>query len=74
MKITKPTITQVTNAPAGSTLEVWHNRNVETPHVWIKLDDRLWRNTSVIGALTQPNNGMTLSRHYRVILTVKENA
>lgn len=71
MEIKRPTITHVENAPIGSTLEIWYNRNVETTEIWVKIDRFTWKNTSVPIALPKRNNGLTLSRYYKVILKVK---
>jgi hypothetical protein len=72
MKIRRPSITQVANAPIGSTLEMWRNKNVETPEVWVKTDCFMWENISIPDVLPRRNNGLELSTKYQVILHITE--
>jgi hypothetical protein len=72
VEIKRPNITHLENASIGSTLEIWHNKEIETPEIWVKIDRFTWKNTSVPSALHKRNNGLTLSRYYKVILTITE--
>jgi hypothetical protein len=71
VEIKRPNITHLENAPVGSMLEIWHNKEIETPEIWVKIDRFIWKNTSVPYALPKRNNGLALSRYYKVILKVK---
>ena len=71
VEIKRPSITHLENAPVGSTLEIWHNKEIETPEIWIKIDRFIWKNTSVPNALMRRNNSLELSTKYKVILKTK---
>lgn len=72
VEIKRPSIAQVANAPIGSTLEIWHNKETIDPYVWIKIDRFTWRNVSVSNALLKRNSGLELSTKYKVILKIDE--
>jgi hypothetical protein len=71
VEIKRPNITHLENAPIGSTLEIWHNKEIETPEIWVKIDRFIWKNTSVSNALIRRNNSLELSTKHKVILKVK---
>jgi hypothetical protein len=68
VEIRRPTITQVSNAPIGSTLEMWRNKEIATSETWVKIDRFSWRNLTVPNALLKGNRGLELSTKYKVIL------
>lgn len=68
VEIKRPTITQVSDAPIGSTLEMWRNKEIATPETWVKIDRFTWRNVTTPSALLKGNRGLELSTKYRVIL------
>jgi hypothetical protein len=72
VEIKRPSITQVANAPIGSTLEMWRNKDIETPEMWLKIDSFTWKNISVSNALLKRNSGLELSTKYKVILKTNE--
>lgn len=72
VEIKRPSIAQVANAPIGSTLEIWHNKETIDPYVWIKIDRFTWKNTSVSNALLKRNSSLELSTKYKVVLKIEK--
>jgi hypothetical protein len=72
VEIKRPSITQVCDAPIGSSLEMWHNKEITTPQKWVKIDSFTWKNVSIPNALLKGNRGLELSTKYKVILHTTE--
>ena len=69
--INRTTITQCESAPVGSTLELYPNRDTNTPQIWMKADKMLWQCINNKGVLKRYNTGLLLTTYYKTLLTIK---